>query len=415
MANKDKGKRGLLNGLDEYGVWVKADDGAGENAAVLEELPGQEPAEKTDLSTRLLMRIVEELSAIKSELSSLKKELHNSGKPADNDEPEEQSALGFFDDEDDGKIAFTGDEIDTILNTADFAGEGEAAEEAGPPEGGVEIPPELKELQLEGVEPMTSVTEDTSFLEEDAPVSGDGGGGAFEAGPDFAGVFGEEAEPDGGPDEPPGAGALLEDFSLELAADEDAAGENAADALPPEDEAIPEDDGLGEIELNLDDSGDLSLLEDDPFGETDPEETPDAIDDSLDDDSYDQVIPEGFLVEAEEGPAGEEKPQSEDAPAPDGGFDAFADIPPADAPPLEEDAAADAGEGGENPPAAEAPPAGDAAGVSALPEGVKAELRSVLAYMDQLLEALPDEKIAEFARSEQFNTYKKLFAELGLS
>ena len=46
---------------------------------------------------------------------------------------------------------------------------------------------------------------------------------------------------------------------------------------------------------------------------------------------------------------------------------------------------------------------------------MKQEIKSVLSYMDQLLENLPEEKIAEFARSEQFETYKKLFAELGLS
>jgi hypothetical protein len=34
--------------------------------------------------------------------------------------------------------------------------------------------------------------------------------------------------------------------------------------------------------------------------------------------------------------------------------------------------------------------------------------------MDQLLESLPDDKIEEFARSEYFDTYKKLFKELGL-
>jgi uncharacterized protein TP_0179 len=35
--------------------------------------------------------------------------------------------------------------------------------------------------------------------------------------------------------------------------------------------------------------------------------------------------------------------------------------------------------------------------------------------MDQLLENLPEEKIMEFAKSEQFITYKKLFTELGLA
>ena len=45
---------------------------------------------------------------------------------------------------------------------------------------------------------------------------------------------------------------------------------------------------------------------------------------------------------------------------------------------------------------------------------LKEELKSVLSYMDQLLESLPDDKIEEFARSEYFETYKKLFKELGI-
>ena len=35
--------------------------------------------------------------------------------------------------------------------------------------------------------------------------------------------------------------------------------------------------------------------------------------------------------------------------------------------------------------------------------------------MDQLLESLPEEKIEEFARSEHFEVYKKLFEELGIT
>ncbi|MDR2445398.1 MAG: hypothetical protein LBD44_05635 [Spirochaetaceae bacterium] len=46
--------------------------------------------------------------------------------------------------------------------------------------------------------------------------------------------------------------------------------------------------------------------------------------------------------------------------------------------------------------------------------GFKKDLQAVLSYMDKLLEALPDEKIEEFARSEQFDTYKRVFKELGL-
>ena len=46
---------------------------------------------------------------------------------------------------------------------------------------------------------------------------------------------------------------------------------------------------------------------------------------------------------------------------------------------------------------------------------LKNDIKSVLLYMDQLLENLPEEKIMEFAKSEQFGTYKRLFNELGLS
>lgn len=50
-----------------------------------------------------------------------------------------------------------------------------------------------------------------------------------------------------------------------------------------------------------------------------------------------------------------------------------------------------------------------------LSEKMKEEIRSVLSYMDKLLASLPDEKIQEFAESEHFEVYKKLFEELGLT
>jgi hypothetical protein len=51
---------------------------------------------------------------------------------------------------------------------------------------------------------------------------------------------------------------------------------------------------------------------------------------------------------------------------------------------------------------------------SGIPSNLKQELKTVLSYMDQLLESLPEDKIEEFAKSEYFDTYKKLFEELGL-
>jgi hypothetical protein len=61
--------------------------------------------------------------------------------------------------------------------------------------------------------------------------------------------------------------------------------------------------------------------------------------------------------------------------------------------------------------AEDAPPDNVLAGV---PVKVREELRTVLSYMDRLLESLPEEKIEEFAQSEYFDTYKKLFQDLGL-
>jgi len=49
-----------------------------------------------------------------------------------------------------------------------------------------------------------------------------------------------------------------------------------------------------------------------------------------------------------------------------------------------------------------------------LPDDLRADIKSVLSYLDQLLESLPEEKIKEFADSEFFGIYKKLFEDLGL-
>ena len=50
-----------------------------------------------------------------------------------------------------------------------------------------------------------------------------------------------------------------------------------------------------------------------------------------------------------------------------------------------------------------------------LPGELKDDIKEVLRYMDQLLESLPEDKIQEFARSEHYEVYKKIFEELGIS
>jgi hypothetical protein len=72
---------------------------------------------------------------------------------------------------------------------------------------------------------------------------------------------------------------------------------------------------------------------------------------------------------------------------------------------------------GENPDAPEdiPPSAAENPALQGVPQKFKEELKTVLSYMDILLESLPEEKIEEFARSEHFEPYKKLFKELGLA
>jgi hypothetical protein len=106
------------------------------------------------------------------------------------------------------------------------------------------------------------------------------------------------------------------------------------------------------------------------------------------------LIPEGFIVEADD----DFQPFQDD---PEDDVDAISgeDLDIADAAPQIEAA-----------PAAKTTPGS----FGEIPSNLKQELKTVLSYMDQLLEALPDEKIEEFARSEYYDTYKKLFKELGL-
>ena len=59
-------------------------------------------------------------------------------------------------------------------------------------------------------------------------------------------------------------------------------------------------------------------------------------------------------------------------------------------------------------------PAARPAASEELPEDLREDVKSVLSYLDQLLEALPEDKIKQFAQSEYFGVYKRLFEELGL-
>ncbi len=171
---------------------------------------------------------------------------------------------------------------------------------------------------------------------------------------------------------------------------------------------------------------DLPALEPEPALEADADETEtadgpaetfgeEAADEPTEgtEELYDEMF-EGFDFEDE--PAMEEDVQAQEPSSDDGAMDLPAgsdDEPEPDSPvepeALDEPAATDV-------PEAAGAIAGDgpetAGGIS---DSLKNDIKAVLVYMDQLLDSLPEEKIAEFARSEHFELYKRLFTELGLS
>ncbi len=405
------------------------DDVAALSRDLAEEESREAPAADAGLSTQLLMRIADELSSIKTELSSLKEELavlRGEAKPVQTEEKAPPASHGFFDEEDDEKIALTGDELDNILNTADFTEEAGAdataelsdeaiiddflmdredllgtTEEGAPAEtasaGTAEeeiadepaiqdisfeeeseaaieritldepapeaVPEELQQLQVSGVSPMTPPPEDTSYLEADDLATAD--------------IDLSEAvidEPDlGGPilEETPVVEPSIEHIdldmeeSLHIEGDEtEPQGEGFENIELTLDEFIGEDQGIGqEMEIALEESAPVGPAEEAPVIE----------------ESFAEVVPEGFVVE----PEGSEEAEAE-----------------AEAEPAEAFESVELTEETE-----ESQP---------LPVDIRQEVKAVLSYMDQLLESLPEDKIEEFAKSEYFDTYKKLFEELGL-
>jgi hypothetical protein len=488
--------------------------------------PG-ETAPAADLSTRLLMKIADELSSIRNELSNLKREFRvlrrGEGSAA---EPAEEGGRGFFDEEeDDEKISLTGDELDTILNT-DFDEEpprDTPPEDLNAPEKGEDLPAEapsfVEELPPEGElfseEPVPVEGETETPIPEEVPAS------SPEETDDF--IFDEDA-------------ISLDDISIDLDLNLDS---SSLEALNEADKILQEDDTPAEIspsdmedfeflpekaeeaaetlpepeieDLELDPAEtdelqmlvekglepmtpppeDTTYLEEDPLmtdllAETSPDLSGMAIDEpdfsvelsenppeepdlehiSLDELSMDEltediavhldmeeleqesplspeneeivmdipleeekteeadfspVIPEGFggetkdiSVSFDEEDLGEET--GEETLEETLLEDAAAEPPEEDDSGTEENLLDEAGEDGDTQAEdIKAGDQGDETPSSALPSHLRQELKTVLSYMDQLLESLPEEKIEEFAKSEYFDTYKKLFKELGLA
>ncbi|MDR3122608.1 MAG: hypothetical protein LBU16_02365 [Treponema sp.] len=479
-------------------------------APVLDEPDVVEPAiaepvaAPADLSIQLLMKIADELSAIKNELSVLKGEL--STIRSENPPPSAGGTedAGFFDEEDDDKIALTGDELNNILHTADFTEETgfdtgdsltddfappeetEAADRPFPSDDGEEIihdglgkplqaasqedddsspaaapleaysdaaeteiiydglgrplnrtisedddigsaldatfeledSGDLKALQENGVEPMTPTPEDTSYLDED-PLA--------EESIDLSDAVIDEPDLSEGIMDAPLEEPSLDNFSLidlediekngekAEAGNEDLTGEkpffehitfeDLSDPMDPLEPASITDTGS----LDEGEPIDLSIFEDDfPLENADIPDGPDSTDaenaeaisfEALDEDAdlpVQQNVPDNVIAEesfesvsfddeeTNEVIADEDLEQS----LPESMKIELENLSPLDFPALEDEE--------------EVTPA------------ITMELKDVLIYMDKLLESLPEEKINEFAQSEHYATYKKLFEELGI-
>ena len=374
------------------------------------ESEAESPKPSANVSNDVLSQLVSELAALRSEISSLKNDVEVLKKaPAPitesspvSDEVEEKSDEfededieipvaspsdsegGFFGaDDDDDVIALSGDELDDILNNQNIMLDSEEPLEAS--ESSVE--PEEKEPEetvFEGPSYEEPATEEAiSEPEFDEPkVENLAEDSAFEVPPEIT-----DSEPNFEENvddiEIPSASADSEGGFFGADDDDDVialSGDELDDILNTADFTEESDMTASETIDNVTDSLVEEASNEDLIGEVEKPASDSAEND------YDALFAEDAPEEVLE--------TSDEAGIPSSNIseeDAFAIL---DGEPSEV-AAKDSGNG--------------------ITGDLREEIKSVLSYMDQLLESLPEEKITEFAQSEQFETYKKLFKELGLA
>ncbi|MFW6223619.1 MAG: hypothetical protein ACOC4A_01905, partial [Spirochaetota bacterium] len=379
----------------------------------------------------VLVNIEKELLAIKNELNELKQELatlRSGGGPEQQRSSREEGSEdmevslgspagekgGFFEEEEDEDetIALTGDELDHILDTAEFT------EQRGQPTEYDDLDlrlddslsPEASsdEAQTGGEKAESgafTATEETGAPIEEITLEDMTGESALEE------LEPEEVEAEAGSNE-------LEELDLELGGEEETP---APQELHSSEQGHL--DALAEFDVDAE-LADIEELSDEPNGESEKPDTSeiDSIEIELPDDEQ-PVGESGFAgadteVEDFESELGEpvlEIPEEGEDEVEDlGDFDFGLEEQEAEAEPQPEPAEPFESAHPTRPQQAGAGVSSPGSGAGELPENLKQEIRSVLSYMDQLLESLPEEKIQEFARSEHFEVYKRLFEELGL-
>lgn len=329
------------------------------------------PMQETDAA--MLEKIMNELSILREDINRLKNDV-DSLKLSQNTDTvcteDKKSASGFFGDvEDDDTIALSGDELNSILTSADFTAEDLNSE----------VPPDIFDETGEPFDDGDTGTETTESEE-----------------------------------------SRFDDSNLDIG--DEKTGEELPDeiAIPKAEDIVvasSTEDFFAEEDVSEEiDEAALNLLSEEPAAEDKQAEPIDTADE------------ENEAVESEE-PAGFENESG--SPSADG---ETADIgeetvgEPEDSTADEIAAESNAEEEEEEDLTQYSPvdqvfnskqwqPEGESSTETdeSISPNMREEIKSVLAYMDQLLENLPEEKIIEFAQSEQFPLYKKLFNELGLS
>lgn len=397
-----------------------------------EDKPVIEEAAMSAAGQQILQQLMGELTSLKNEIKDLKSELTDLKSQESEisiESPAEEENTGFFTDGgDDDTIALSGDELDNILNSAEFLEETASTEETEDTTSTVTEEsiiidqidePVISELTKEEIEEPEVITEPEVIAEPEEITEPEV---IAEPEPEiktvsngqFATTIDEDVFSDNSIfEEPADDNVIIEDPVIEESITEEAdiekteeitAENEISEELPDEIEIPRIEDISSDSEILVSDDSSLTI---DTTG-IDDEITISPIDEMFEDDtSIESNLTSdklSYISEDKDNPVKTESPAEEsigDLDLPSPSLDDIDEEPVIEETLIEEPI--------ESKVISEPAPNGE------IPGDLKQEIKSVLSYMDQLLENLPEEKISEFAQSEHFVTYKKLFQELGLS
>ncbi|MEW5814338.1 MAG: hypothetical protein AB1798_02940 [Spirochaetota bacterium] len=444
---------------------------AASTAVPVEERP---PVVSEDSSTSILLKIEKELLAIKEELVALKHELSSlktveiiQKEPAPEEAPK---STGFFEEEEDETIALTGDELDNILNTAEIteqtAKPGYALDEIDETLTGDELdnilntaeikeetvetvftPEESGEIAVEVEEPVEEIPEPEDIIPLEPEKTADELEISLEEG------LSESPEPQIEPKEEkageinlfdtardelviPGEESIeletfreeeaeitlsdeevLETMEQDLAETTTEEGKPNDNALIDEIEISVPEEPLPEIppsmDIEVEEGLDIiteheeSLVMEEPEIQEEPKVS-ETIELELPEEETVVEIPETEPIETAAETEIVIESREEEAKPEEQAAEIETELPEMPEIEIEEERPEEAES------KLEAEPGIEIETEAYIPDNLKEEIKSVLSYMDQLLESLPEEKIIEFAKSDHFLVYKKLFEDLGL-